>query len=245
MECLYSLLFLVSLEYWPLPLQVRGASPVPSILLVERESGHNFSFAPLLRRRYVDVIVEHGLLNAIDSIYHHEPDLIVLNAASMKTSGVRMARHLIEAVNYAPLIRIITSEHSPRHSQANEFILAQPFTPRKLVNLVSRLLPPEPKDEICIGSIRIDTKRRTVRCHGKCTLLTPKTSALFLFLLKYRGRFVTRERLMKHIWVTDYTGDMRTIDVHASWLRNALELDPSSPQYLKTIRGVGYRLDVE
>jgi DNA-binding response OmpR family regulator len=50
---------------------------------------------------------------------------------------------------------------------------------------------------------------------------------------------------MKHVWGTDYTGDMRTIDVHVSWLRNAIELDPEAPQFLKTIRGVGYRLDIE
>jgi len=49
---------------------------------------------------------------------------------------------------------------------------------------------------------------------------------------------------MKHDWGTDGTGDMRTIDVHANWLRNAIEPDPGSSQYLKTIRGVGYRLDL-
>lgn len=218
---------------------------MPRVLLVEREGDHNPSFAPSLRRCRIDVVVEYGLLSAIDNIDRHEPDLIVLDTASMKSRGVRMAGQLIEAGDGIPLIRITASESRSRHDQANEFILIHPFTPRKLVNLVSRLLPPEPKNEIRVGHVCVDTKGRTVRCHGKCTLLTPKTIAMFLFLQKNKGRLVTRKRLMKHIWGTDYIGDMRTIDVHASWLRNAIELDPGTPQYLKTIHGVGYRLDVE
>jgi len=242
---LYSGPFLTLFEFQPPPWQVRGASPVPRILLVEREGGQNPSFAPSLRHRRIDVVVEHGFLGAIDKIDRHQPDLIVLDAASMKTSGVRMARQLIAAGDGVPLIRITAAESSSLYSQVNEFVLIHPFTPRKLVNLASRLLPPEPKDEIRVGHVCADTKNGAVRCHGKCNLLTPKTMEMFLFLQKNRGRLVTRERLMKHVWGTDYTGDMRTIDVHASWLRNAIELDPTSPQYLKTIRGVGYRLDIE
>lgn len=218
---------------------------MPGILLIEREGGHNPSFASSLRRRRIDVVVEYGFLSAIDNIDRHEPDLIVLDAASMKTSGVRMAGQLLKAGNGVPLIRIVSAESRSRQDQVNEFVLIHPFTPRKLVNLARRLLPPEPKYEIRVGPVCADTKGGVVRCHGKCTLLSPKTMALFLFLQKNRGIMVTRERLMKHVWGTDYTGDMRTIDVHASWLRSAIELDPDSPEYLKTIRGVGYRLDVE
>lgn len=218
---------------------------MPRILLVEREGGHNPSFAPSLRRRRIDVVVEYGFLSAIDSIDRHQPDLIVLDAASMKTSGVRMAGQLAEAGDGVPLIRIISAKPRSRQIRVNEFILIHPFTPRKLVNLASRLMPPDPKHEIRVGHVCADTKGGVVRCHGKCTLLSPKTMAMFLFLQKNRGRLVTRERLMKHVWGTDYTGDMRTIDVHASWLRSAIELDPDSPEYLKTIRGVGYLLDVE
>jgi DNA-binding response OmpR family regulator len=55
---------------------------------------------------------------------------------------------------------------------------------------------------------------------------------------------VEREELFKDVWRTNYTGDTRTLDVHISWLRQAIEKDPRKPQLLKTIRGVGYRLDV-
>ena len=62
--------------------------------------------------------------------------------------------------------------------------------------------------------------------------------------LREHGEVVERDALFKKVWETNYTGDTRTLDVHISWLRRAIELDPNNPKFLKTIRGVGYRLDV-
>ena len=67
---------------------------------------------------------------------------------------------------------------------------------------------------------------------------------LLQLLMDKHGEVVEREALFKKVWETNYTGDTRTLDVHISWLRRAIELDPDNPKFLKTIRGVGYRLDV-
>jgi DNA-binding response OmpR family regulator len=58
------------------------------------------------------------------------------------------------------------------------------------------------------------------------------------------GKLLTRATLIRQVWHTDYTGDTRTLDVHMSWLRRSLGDDPRRPGLLKTIRGMGYRLDV-
>ncbi len=58
------------------------------------------------------------------------------------------------------------------------------------------------------------------------------------------GVLMERNKLFQEVWETDYTGDTRTLDVHISWLRQAIEEDPRNPLFIKTIRGVGYRLDV-
>jgi DNA-binding response OmpR family regulator len=58
------------------------------------------------------------------------------------------------------------------------------------------------------------------------------------------GKLIDREELFKTLWETDYVGDMRSLDVHVSWLRKAIEEDPRNPVYLKTKRGVGYYLDI-
>ena len=63
-------------------------------------------------------------------------------------------------------------------------------------------------------------------------------------LLQHRGEVIEREELFKQVWDTNYTGDTRTLDVHISWLRRAIEMDPNHPRFLHTVRGVGYRLDV-
>jgi DNA-binding response OmpR family regulator len=61
--------------------------------------------------------------------------------------------------------------------------------------------------------------------------------------MQHRGEVVERENLFRQVWNTEYIGDTRTLDVHISWLRQAIEQDPRRPRYLRTIRGVGYRLD--
>ena len=83
-----------------------------------------------------------------------------------------------------------------------------------------------------------------MRCLSKNSKLTPRLVALLHILMDHHGEVVEREHLFKKVWETDYTGDTRTLDVHISWLRRAIELDPLKPKFLKTIRGVGYRLDV-
>jgi DNA-binding response OmpR family regulator len=64
-------------------------------------------------------------------------------------------------------------------------------------------------------------------------------------LIDRRGEVVDREELFKKVWRTDYTGDTRTLDVHISWLRNALEKDPRKPELLTTIRREGYRFEIK
>jgi DNA-binding response OmpR family regulator len=62
--------------------------------------------------------------------------------------------------------------------------------------------------------------------------------------MQHAGEVLEREDIFRKVWNTEYTEDTRTLDVHISWLRQALEQDPRKPQFLKTVRGVGYRLDV-
>jgi len=94
-----------------------------------------------------------------------------------------------------------------------------------------------------VGLIRLDTERRRVRCQGREARLTPRLAQLLQILMEHPGAVVERAQLFRQVWKTEYTEDTRTLDVHISWLREALEEDPRHPQFLKTIRGVGYRLD--
>ena len=72
-----------------------------------------------------------------------------------------------------------------------------------------------------------------------------KEFELLFKLASYPGRTFAREQLIEDIWGYDFTGTDRTLDVHISWLRRAVENDIRNPRYIKTVRGVGYRLDVD
>jgi DNA-binding response OmpR family regulator len=63
--------------------------------------------------------------------------------------------------------------------------------------------------------------------------------------MRHPGEVLQREELFKKIWETDYLGDLRSLDVHISWLRQAVEEDPRKPRYIQTERGIGYRLEIE
>ena len=96
---------------------------------------------------------------------------------------------------------------------------------------------------IHVGSIRLDLDRKRVRCHGREATLTPRLTHLLKTLMEHPGEALEREYLFRIVWNTEYMGDTRTLDVHISWLRRAIEENPRKPRLLKTIRGVGYRLD--
>ena len=177
-----------------------------TILLIESGRASAPSLASVLEKKGYRVQVQHRVEGAVSSAQKDEPDLVVLDAASMQASGARMCRALRSGLNGVPILLVSPKGTDPESIQGASVVLVQPFTPRKLINRVTRLLE---------------------------------------VFLQNPGKLLTRASLIRQVWHTDYTGDTRTLDVHMSWLRRALEPDPNEPRFLKTIRGVGYRLVTE
>jgi DNA-binding response OmpR family regulator len=167
----------------------------------------------------------------------------IVNAATLRTSGKRICQSLHEACNTLPILLILDPDREVEKSDA-EIVLTLPFTAQKLANRVCHLIPGESKRSIHAGPIQLDLEKRTVRAHGKRTRLTPHLLNLLGLLLEHRGEVMERRALFSKVWETDYTDDTRTLDVHISWLRRAIEEDPKKPVHLKTIRGVGYQLEI-
>ncbi len=213
-----------------------------SLLLIERSTSRHPSRAPELRERgyAVSTAPSVGVALARDAT----SDVVILDAASMRTSGLRMIRRLRRRLNGTSLILLSTEGTDPSRDGAADELLVEPFTERKLLNRIRRAAPVSEDKAITFGPLQFDPDRQVVRRGAEQTYLTPMLCKLLDHLLKNKGSLVTREQLMKVVWGTDYTDDMRTIDVHISWLRQAIEEDPSSPQLLRTIRGLGYRLDL-
>ena len=215
-----------------------------NILLLESNRANEPSFAPAFNRKGYSVSVYNNLGNALRDAKKSPPDIVVLDAASMKTSGARMCRKTRSTLDGVPIILVSPEGSRPDPGSESSLTLVQPFTPRKLLNRVDRLLPGDDNFTLETGPIKLNLVQLKVRCHNNESLLTPKLAKLLELFMQNPGRLMTRKKLIRKVWHTDYTGDTRTLDVHMSWLRQAIERDPSNPQLLKTIRGMGYRLDI-
>jgi DNA-binding response OmpR family regulator len=214
-----------------------------TILCIEGKHADKPTFASALQKKGFSVEVASSGNDALEQLSVVDPDLVVVNAASLRSSGGRICQSLRNESKTLPLLLVIDKGSSPEKSAADA-VLNLPFTPQKLINRIRLLLPSDGKNVLHVGPIRLDLEHRRVRCLGKNERLTPRLAGLLKILMEHRGEVVERESLFKKVWETNYTGDTRTLDVHISWLRKAIELDPDHPRFLRTIRGVGYRLDV-
>lgn len=215
-----------------------------TILVIEGKHADHPAFAAALRNKGFEVeLVSSGSQALARLEGSFDPDAVVVNAASLRTSGKRICQSLREKTQNLPILLILDPDRERNNANAN-VVLSLPFTIQKLVNRIRHLLPGDGKNYIHAGLIRLDVENRTVRCFGKQTRLTPRLMRLLKILLDHRGELVERRALFSQVWETDYTEDMRTLDVHISWLRRAIEADSDNPKLLKTVRGVGYRLDV-
>lgn len=107
-------------------------------------------------------------------------------------------------------------------------------------------MPPKDRPEpevFAIAGVVLNVTAREVEAHGKTHHLTPKECRLLQVLMEHAGQTVQYELIMEEVWETSYTGDMRTLQVHISWLRTKIEEDRSHPMRIQTVRKVGYRFE--
>lgn len=213
------------------------------ILWIEGKRAARQSFVGQLEHRGYEVCVVDSGSSALQTFETLDPDIVIVDAVSLRSSGKRICRSLREKSNGLPIVLISDGKIKPEEACVTT-VLTLPFTIRKLLNRIQPLLPTEGQRVIHRGAIRLDLELRRVRCHGRETRLTPRLTQILKILMLNAGRVVERSVLFREVWDTEYVEDTRTLDVHINWLRKAIEIDPKHPQYLKTLRGVGYRLDV-
>ncbi|NTU55523.1 MAG: response regulator transcription factor, partial [Anaerolineales bacterium] len=206
-----------------------------TILVIEGRHAEIPSFATDLQKKGFDIRSFQNGSQAVSKIKQINPSLVVINAASLRSTGIRICLSVRKKEPKLPIILILENE-KPVDKDLAESILALPFTVQKLVNRIKALLPSDGKNVVTAGPIQLDLDHKRVRCLSKNAKLTPRLITLLHILMDKHGEVVEREALFKKVWETNYTGDTRTLDVHISWLRRAIELDPNNPKFLKTIR---------
>jgi DNA-binding response OmpR family regulator len=127
--------------------------------------------------------------------------------------------------------------------------VTKPFSPRELVARVRSVLRSQAQTPIehevwKLGDLEIDISSMTVRAQGRNILTTVREFRLLEYLAARRGRVLTRDQLLDAVWKETPFVTPRSIDVYIRRLREKIEIDPGHPQYLKTLRGIGYRFEV-
>lgn len=127
--------------------------------------------------------------------------------------------------------------------------VTKPFSPRELVARVRSVLrglrqAPVAMEVLRLGDLEIDISSMTVQVQGRNVLTTVREFRLLEYLATHRGRVLTRDQLLDAVWKETPFVTPRSIDVYIRRLREKIEINPRHPQYLKTLRGIGYRFEV-
>lgn len=209
------------------------------VLLIGRSQVKGASYPASLKKRYDLTIVPNGKQAELSAV-KQRPHVIVLDAVSLRTPGDRICYSLRQSLPEIPLIHI----HEGRVDSPADVCLSLPFSSRKLINSIERLITLTDDEIILCGPFSLNIPRRTLMSPQQETQLTPKVALLLEVFMRHPGETLDRKLLMERVWNTDYMGDTRTLDVHIRWIRQAIEADPDKPCFLKTVRGVGYCLAI-
>jgi DNA-binding response OmpR family regulator len=168
------------------------------------------------------------------------PDLIVLSGLSAPTQVVDLARRLHQQASGTRIVAVVPSD-SVTCDAAGVTRLSKLPTEAELVGWLDKDGQSTDERVLRVGRISLNLDTRQLDADGQISVLTPKQARLLALLMRHPGETLTRKRLMKDVWDTDYTGDTRTLDVHIHWVREKLGDVPGVPTYLRTVRRVGYR----
>jgi DNA-binding response OmpR family regulator len=214
------------------------------LLWIKAKKSNNSAVVADLRKKDLTIELATEKDDLPEKLEDFHPNLVVIDTAALGLAGKMVCRTVRSTHPAIPIALIVEPEPVNVSDFAADVVLTLPFTARKLLNRIKPLLPGDGGKLLHIGPIRLDMELKRVHCLGRETTLTPRLAQLLKIFMDNPGTALERGRLFREVWNTEYTGDTRTLDVHISWLRQALEEDPRNPRFLKTIRGVGYRLDV-
>ncbi|MEG0296097.1 MAG: response regulator transcription factor [Clostridium sp.] len=226
------------------------------ILVVDDEEHIAELISYNLKNSGYEVITANNGIDAIKKANENKPSLILLDLMLPGMDGYDVCKALRsnEATKRIAIIMLTAkSEELDKilglELGADDYI-TKPFSIRELIARVKAVLrrgnPILTTDTlIALGDLSINIETREVKKSNNKIELTLKEFELLEILMKNKGKILTREQLLDKIWGYEYVGETRTVDVHIRYLRKKIEHDDKNPQYIETIRGVGYRFNPE
>lgn len=206
-----------------------------------------------------EAVTVHDGLSALNFASKGKFDLIVLDIMLPEMDGMEVCKRLRAQKIQTPILMLTAKEEEFDKILGLELgaddYLTKPFSPREVVARIKAILRRTSKEkfndttedevpnQLKIGNLVILPDHYEVYMDGKDLTFTPKEFELLLFLAKNKGRVLSRDQLLSSVWNYDFMGDTRIVDVHISHLRDKIEPDTKKPSYIKTIRGLGYKLE--
>lgn len=225
--------------------------PTETIFIVEDDPSVAAFVQTILEREgfKTDVIANGSLV--MERVRARMPDLILLDIMLPGIDGLQVCAEIRKLGTYVPVIMLTAKDDLVDKVVGLEIgaddYITKPFKSRELTARVRAILrlanhrPAAADSKLVIGLLEIDPCGRTVTVAGQVINLTPKEFDLLQLLAANPGRAFGREMLLERIWGYEYLGESRTVDVHIQRLRRKIEIDPSNPHYLLTVRNFGYK----
>jgi DNA-binding response OmpR family regulator len=233
----------------------RLAPPRPVVFVVEDDEdiarliSHNLQAAGYEVQSFVSGA------SVLTEAIREMPALFLLDVMLPGTDGFELCRHIRQTpvLSATPIIfltaKTAESDRVKGLELGGDDYVTKPFSPRELVARVRSVLrglgPARADSELLrLGDLEIDVSSMTVQVQGRNVMTTVREFRLLEYLAAHRGRVLTRDQLLDAVWKETPFVTPRSIDVYIRRLREKIEPDPRHPQYLKTLRGIGYRFEV-
>lgn len=190
---------------------------------------------------------------AIKKAGQNRYDMIILDLMLPEIDGLNVCRKLREKRIDTPIIMLTAKDDEVDKILGLELgaddYLTKPFSPKEVIARIKAILRrmsniAESSSTILqIGNITIYTDRYEAEINGETTSFTRKEFELLSYLADHREKVLSRDHLLREVWDYHFAGDTRIVDVHISRLREKIEPNTKKPHYIKTIRGLGYKME--
>lgn len=223
------------------------------VLVVEDEESFSDVLSYMLRKEGFEVSLAATGTAALTEFDRTGADIVLLDLMLPEMAGTEVCRQLRQRSN-VPIIMV-----TARDSEIDKVVgleigaddyVTKPYSPRELVARIRAVLRRQTTDivehagaTLTAGPVRMDVERHVVTVDGSAVQLPLKEFELLELLLRNAGRVLTRGQLIDRVWGADYVGDTKTLDVHVKRLRSKIEPEPSTPRFLVTVRGLGYKFE--
>jgi DNA-binding response OmpR family regulator len=224
-----------------------------SILVVDDDPGVLDVVSFMLRREGFDVDEERDGSAALDAARKHPYDIVILDVMLPGMSGTDVCREL-RGQSDVPILMLTARDAEIDRVLGLELgaddYVTKPFSAAELLSRVRAILRRRELDRVNgtgvtvrkLGGLQIDLGRHEVLVDGDRVHLTLSEFKVLALLAEQPDSVVSRRELMQHLWASEHVGDEHACEVHISNLRRKIERDPSQPQRLVTVRGLGYKL---